>query len=455
MNQTRLKLNCVLLGSYLFAGCLLLALTKPAEAQAQGDNAVYNSSGNCSTNSPCIPSQAFVDASVLFQVDICNTIYRILNGQIQSGYIPGGVIDARGVATPQTCASGTSPWFQNNVYLANKPSTILLPAGTIYIPYNWILPSGTRLIGVGTDLAGSQQTVIRCTGALCGPSLHSMIQFGGTSTFACSPSPCTGISVEHVTLDGANSTTLTGIENVFSQDQTYVDHVTFWQILATGLYIHLAAQNSGPYTNITYDTNGAASSTAVCVNINGVGGGTHGVHGLTCKSANYSPVAVFLDSSNNSLEDVRIMGFDDGIRIGSLATAQSNVLFNILGDTVAGAAVINVIHIWNSPSLVSDLSIMGASNQAGGGVITIRDDLTTTHLSEAQVGMYVLGKQLSGVGSPRFTTSPHAATWAFHSGPPPTTGVSGTCATGSLYSDSSGGGLYVCDRTTTWVLVKN
>jgi hypothetical protein len=54
-------------------------------------------------------------------------------------------------------------------------------------------------------------------------------------------------------------------------------------------------------------------------------GSLYGATGLTCRSANYSQVAVLLDSSNNSLEDVRLMGFDDGTRIGSLATAQSNV----------------------------------------------------------------------------------------------------------------------------------
>jgi len=61
-----------------------------------------------------------------------------------------------------------------------------------------------------------------------------------------------------------------------------------------------------------------------------VNGGTRGIRGLTCKS-NYSPVAVLLDSPNNLIKDVRIMeGLDDGIRVGSQATAQSNLLMNIL-----------------------------------------------------------------------------------------------------------------------------
>jgi len=306
-----------------------------------GNNAVW---GPCQNQTGIIGSQSFVDASAIStahgQSDLCATVYNMLNGNFTT-YTQGEVIDARGLSgATLTCSTtaNTSPWFTTSGgYLNNKPSTILLPAGVIKIHYQWVVPSGTRLIGVGADLAGSQQTVIQaCSTTNCFTG-SAVLQFGGTGT-TCSPSPCTGISVEHVTLDGANnSTTLTGIENANSQDQTYVDHVTLWQFLGTGLSIHgggsnYGAQNSGPYTNITYDTNGSASSTAVCVNINGVNGGTHGIHGLTCKG-NYSPVAVMLDSSNNSLEDVRITGFDDGIRIGSVGTARSNVLFNIVGDT--------------------------------------------------------------------------------------------------------------------------
>jgi len=309
-----------------------------------GNNGVW---GPCQNQTGITGSASFVDASTLVGngqnqgSDLCDVIYKVLRGTIVSGFTSGGVIDARAIiGTALTCSTtaNTSPWFTTSGgYLNNKPSTILLPAGVIKIHYQWVVPSGTRLIGVGADLAGSQQTVIQaCSTTNCFTG-SAVLQFGGTGT-TCSPSPCTGISVEHVTLDGANnSTTLTGIENANSQDQTYVDHVTLWQFLGTGLSIHgggsnYGAQNSGPYTNITYDTNGAASGTAVCVNINGVSGGTHGIHGLTCKG-NYSPVAVLLDSSNNSLEDVRITGFDDGIRIGSVGTARSNVLFNIVGDT--------------------------------------------------------------------------------------------------------------------------
>lgn len=411
-----------------------------------GNNAVW---GPCGGQTGIIGSGAFVDASRTTQgTDICDTLYQLLRLSTTSA---GTVIDARGITTPQTCSNGKSPWFESGTGYVSKPSTILLPAGTITIPYNWILPSGTRLIGQGADLAGSQQTVIRCTGTLC-TSSNAMIQFGGTGTFACSPSPCAGISVEHVTLDGANSTTVTGIENANSQDQTYVDHVTLWQILGTGLYIHGNAQNSGPYSNITYDTNTVGSGTATCANINSVNGGTHGIHGLTCKSGSYSPVAVYLDSSNNTLEDVRIVGFNDGILVGSRATAQSNVLLNIVGDTNFGdGVVINVVHIASGSTTVSDLSMVAVANQ-GTGAFTIRDDRTapSAPLNDPHVALYALGKS-APEGYSRFTTSPKAATWIFGTLAPP----NGTCAVGSLYSNSSSGGLYVCDRTSAWVLVKN
>ena len=50
-----------------------------------------------------------------------------------------------------------------------------------------------------------------------------------------------------------------------------------------------------------------------------------GIHGLKCKSeTNDAQAAVLLDSSNNSIEDVNIVGFYDGILVGSQASAQSN-----------------------------------------------------------------------------------------------------------------------------------
>jgi hypothetical protein len=61
-------------------GCFFI-LSNPADAQSPGNNAVYNSSGTC-TSSSCGFSAAFIDASVLTASapNICGILHSILNG---------------------------------------------------------------------------------------------------------------------------------------------------------------------------------------------------------------------------------------------------------------------------------------------------------------------------------------------------------------------------------------
>ena len=319
----------------------------PAEAQAEGNNTICASQSGCS---PTAGSPAFIDASVFLKPasqgrDFCDTIYYIFTHNYPS---TGAVIDARGISgtTNLTCTLG-SPWFENGSNYANKPSTILLPAGTITIPSTWVLLGGTKLIGEGsetpplpvpTPLPGA--TIIQaCTNSISGCNSTNfsgtMLQFGSSCPGPqCTPAPVKGISVENVVLNG-NGLSITGIQNGQAQELTYVDHVTLFQILGMGLEVTANAENSGPYSNITFDT-GAFSpgSSTSCAQILNVSGGTRELHGLTCiGETGNGQAAVLLDSSNNSLEDVRIVGFYDGIRVGANANAQSNVLINIIGDT--------------------------------------------------------------------------------------------------------------------------
>jgi hypothetical protein len=323
-----------------------LLLTPPVASQltSPGNDAVYNSSGNVTL------SPAFIDASVFVGSgqgsDICDVLYKIFNGVFfKNGYpSTGAVIDARGIsgATNLTCTHG-SPWTEGSTTVS-LPSTILLPATggatptPIIIPNSspWILPSNTHLIGEGDGipvyssgtLVSTPGTTIQAKSGFSG----SMIQFGAPPP-VCPSNVCTGISVENLTLDGGGQS-VNGITNGFAQDVSTVDHVSLYQIRGTGLLIQGTANNSGPYSNITFDLGGTSgTSQTVCASINGPSR-TRGLHGLTCISPdNVPPAAVLLDSSNNSIEDTRIVGFYDGIRIGAYNDAQSNVLFNIIGDT--------------------------------------------------------------------------------------------------------------------------
>jgi hypothetical protein len=280
-----------------------------------------------------------------------------------------------------------------------------------------------------------------------------MIQFGSSSL--CT-SACSGISVENLNLDGQGQA-INGIVNAFSQDLSYVDHVSLYQILGTGLSVSGNASHSGPYSNITFDT-GAYSgvSATTCASVNGLSD-TRGLHHWSCKSeTNDATAGILLDSSNNTVEDVRLIGFYDGIRVGANSNAKSNVLLNVYGDTVgSGLTPINTVHIESLGNTVTDLSIMGLGNAGGSGTDTLKDDLTSTQLSgtsDPYVAIYALGKSANG-GYSRFTTSPNAATWGVGSSAPGTT----SCSPGSLYSNTSGSpkALYVClGSTSQWSGVK-
>ncbi|MGA8732829.1 MAG: hypothetical protein WB558_02810 [Terriglobales bacterium] len=151
------------------------------------------------------------------------------------------------------------------------------------------------------------------------------------------------------------------------------------------------------------------------------------------------------------IKDVRIVGFYDGILVGANANAQSNVLVNILGDTIIGcsptcsATPINTVHI-SANHTVTDLSIVGVSNEGGSGTSTIRDDVTSTSLfgtSDPSVALYVLGEKANN-GYSRFTTSLNVPTWVTGTAVP----AASTCTQGSLYSCT--GTSNSCANTALW-----
>jgi hypothetical protein len=484
-----MKCQLIVTDQILFGILFLLlgaSLSIPSDAQSQGDNAVYASNGGT------VASQAFLDASMFigtgsnFSPTICGAIYGILSGTLLTPpqtFPPGGVIDARGISgtSALTCAAGKTPW-NNGMTTVSTPSTILLPptgATPIVISTMWVLPSNTHLIGVGDGIPGASNpgTWIQAESVFSG---SSMIQFG---TSACQgaqglPSSCSGISVEKLTLDGnglsSSNQPIGGIANASVTGPTYVDHVGLYRILGTGLSVSGGASNSGPYTNITFNTGTSADSTTVCAQIYGVN--TRGIRGLTCTSNGTPSTGVLLDASNNSIRDVSIDGFKDAIAVGEDFTAQSNILLNISNPGVVG--ITNLIHICGNNSMqlspcptyntVTDLAIIGVStppfNCPGGltcvdGDSTIKDDVTGTFLStqtDDHVGMYVLGESASS-GYSRFTTSPRVQTWGFG-----TAGPQGSCRRGSLYSCTTPpstnqnvctDALWVCNASGGWTVV--
>jgi len=434
---------------------------------AEGNNAIY---ANCGTHGALgiQGSTAYIDASVFASTstDFCATIYGILN----SGSYPaaGAVIDARGISSHNsnlTCASTTSPWYESSGGYLDKPSVLLLPAQTITIPYTWLLPNMTKIIGEGASNTALTGTVLAAASGFAGLGVANvptaMIQFGDqkrTGSLTCGGTGvCFDISVEELTLNGT-SQAIDGILNLDSEELTYVRDVSLYQITGTGLEIGNLnfpnqEQNSGPYTDIYYSS---GSSSGNCVKIYGLT--MRGIHGLDCVASSNTNGAILLDSAGNTLEDVYVDGFKDGVLIGSVAKGAYNGSGNVLLNISGSSAVTNLVHICNpntntgncpgttgtyTLNNVTDVSVVGVT---AGGTNTIEDDMSVTTLpvsSDAHVGMYALGEAM-GNGFSRFSTSKSFPTWYIGN-----FDISGSCSsaqTGSLYSNTgtSTTGLFVC-----------
>jgi hypothetical protein len=438
---------------------LVMPFARPALAQNPGNNAVYNST-------TLAGSPAFIDATVLVKGDICGTINSILTGST------GAVVDARGFLPPTV--HGSQPCGSNPFSGVSNPSTVLLPASTILLSTPWILPSNTRIIGEG------ENTVLRaCTNSMCVSQFSGdMIDMGSSSC-----SPCSGIVVEHVTLDG-QSLSVNGIVNSYAQESSYVNDVAMLNVLSTGLsVVGPGANGSGPYSNINSTCSLSpvcpTSPSPVCVSIQAT---TLGLHGITCvaNSTTTPPqpsAAILLDANNNSIENVHIEGFFDGVLIGSRAAAQGNVLLNVYGGKGAGPLT-NTVEICNpgnpttycskQSGLVTDLVLLQIESvgddfkNPSWSATPILDNVTSTEpapyvRANAYVGMYVIGnKNNQAPGYSRFTASPGTNYYTTSQSGAPTLAIGATapggmtCTTpGTIYSNTAGtqGGnntVFVC-----------
>jgi hypothetical protein len=419
--------------SLAVAGALVsLALAWPNTllAQSQGNSVVYNST-------PALTySTAYLDASAFATGQGFCAIVGTALGKLPSG---GGVLDARGINSSNStmkCA-GSTPW---SALTSAVPALILLPAGTIQTNTSWIVPNGTKLVGLGPGV-----TVIEADASISA----AILQMGYTGTptspkynFApCGTSNvCNGIGIESLTVAANGNTVSYGIENTNSQELSYVKHVDLKGMTGTGLYVASGGQNSGPYSDITVTM---ASSTPECAQISQVN--TRGIHGMNC-TGDTTGTGIYLDGSNNTIEDVHFSELSYGIQVGVNENAQSNVLLNITGDST----VSTIIHLSTS-NTVTDLSIMDAGND-GSGNDTIKDDLTSTTLTDSNVGIYAIGRSNSG-GYSRFTTSQHAANWgiaALGTTGSPSSAACSSSTVGSLFSNTSPG----TTGTTLWVCTK-
>ena len=481
---------------YSFA--VLLLLTTLAAPQTAGSKGVYNSSGNVA------PSQVWIDASAFwFPVsgtltipDICNIISQnILTSSYPTNYPNGAVIDARGLYNPTiplppkgpiTCTGTPFDNFTGSV--SPPPTTILLPAASIKTTKPWILPNSMKIVGEELNTEIDPQ----------GTGAFDAIDMG--SSTLCN-APCSGISVEHLVIDGSSNPNANGIVNNYAQSSSYVNDVSFNNIGCASLVIN--APNSGPYTTI----NSGFSPTGV-VGTGCSGGGTEviyyplcidieaqtkGVHGVTCigpplgATGPYPHTAgIYVNASNNTVEDLHFERYWDGVEIGNVPSA--GVVTGVVVSNANGGEdrypqpIENIVHICGSISsssgnegactsfgTVADVSVLqstyvGSSWPAG--ATSVQDDVTGTSIqvtSTPTTGMYALGEPTDS-GNSRFSTSPSAVSTSSGAPTAPTWGVGSdgaiggqTCVTpGSLYSNTGGGtgmSVFVCTSGNHWMSI--
>ena len=304
--------------------------------------------------------------------------------------------------------------------------------------------------------------------------------------------------------DGANS--YNGIVNIYAQGASFVNDVTLCDIGVTGLKITSTASGSGPYTNINFVaapgttssettcSGGLGEPCTACVDIEAQ---TLGLHGITCIGAqdvsgvngsSSGDAAIYVNASNNSVEDVHVEAFWDAIEVGDTTASTvgnvviSNVRGSVNGNTPSLGPVTNEVHICGSndpqsgtfgacaitTGTVRDVTIL-AANDYNNGInshhsTSVLDDVTGTVIpppsgqTQSLAAIYALGYQIGGGsgGYSRFATTPSATSSGTLGTMVPTWSVgnasvtNNSCSTpGAIYSNTDGEttpktSVYVC-----------
>ncbi len=459
MDRMPFWLAAVLVGS-------LLALTTRGATQTispapQGEKAVWSNSSTIVGSVTVIDASAFCTSAVGSAcsgtgtfIDFCQVVQYALTHLPMTVSSSGVVLDARGIVPAGHGPQGCSVDPFNGVSYSGS-ITLLLPPTRLEMHHEWRLPSNTRIVGEGalTNLQAQSNFTLYPDGS------NAIVEMGAVAG-------STGVAIEHLVIDGTTpvgSIGLSGIYNANAQDSSYVNDVTIragaavsnQSTTTTGLFVGQGAANSGPYSDVqfvgvahcTSGTNCTQQSLCTCrptacVKIQAQ---TRGLHGITCIGMNalnngsFVPAttpaaAIYLDASSNTIEDVHVEGFFDGVVVGDNADGEGGtVTGNTLTNVVAGygnGPIQNTVHICNpnfsyggtnlsacssSTSLsATDLSILDAESIGQGSsngvpATTIQDDLTGTMTTAttinsspflAYVGKYVLGEPVLGGGNP-------------------------------------------------------
>jgi hypothetical protein len=366
-----------------------------AQQGSAGQKAVFNSS-------QVTGSAVWVDASAWWTGGVPDLCAYIKTNILKSAYgttgnYPNGtVIDARGLA--YGLSSTTSAQIGCSVdpfgALQGPPpsTTILLPSGNIQAEFTWHIPNNTRIVG------DEQQTVIIAQSNFSGSYI---IEMGGPNASGYDLCPtngyCNSVGIEHLVLSGNGLLTVGGIDNQNSQGGSYVNDVVLQNFAMTGLSIGAGAVNSGPYSNIVYYASTCTQNscpTPSCIDLEAQ---TQGVHGVTCLGNNGTDVinqgaAIIVNASNNSIEDVHVESYWDGIQVGPSPPQNSPVVANVLISNVTGGttgnntggATTNTVHLCGASATQWDSTDFGSCPNHG----TLKDIIVLNAMNDEVATQY-------------------------------------------------------------------
>jgi hypothetical protein len=325
--QTRRVLRKLAVLWILVAGRLVFA---QCSTGAAGNSVVTDAACSGGTTA----TTAYIDAAAFTspQLDLCTNINTILKG-LSAG--SAAIVDARGLNIVNAAQynppsnileCNTNPYsgIQSNV-----SSVLLLPPGNIALNGSWVIPSNSRILGIApsipyaqvlaTTLEPASNFTPNSTSNHGSPALWS----GSASSVItmCGSPPCTGISIEHLIIDGGaappSSLNYNGIYNNGAGDQSYVNDVTIKNVSYNALFISSNgnssgpyANGSGPYTNLNVVIGAGSCSPSCAPSCAVIMAQTRGLHGLTCigtlgTSSTTAAAGVYIVASNNSVELIR------------------------------------------------------------------------------------------------------------------------------------------------------
>lgn len=292
---------------------------------------------------------------------------------------------AKGDGTTNDAAAIAACLSSNHVVFA--------PSGTYCTSSPIIIPTSTKLLGAGREVAGANTIFKACAGF---PTSTPVI------SLCTSPGPCFGVQVEDLEIDCNSIAGCTGGYNAYSQEQSWFRRVIVLRAPAHGFWLDVgtnptsASQNSGPYEDLEVLPGTAAVAATECFTALLVPA-WRGLNGITCNAAGFTVKPtnlIVLDGTATLLENIHLESAVNGIMIGSAVNSSSDT---IVMNVEAGPAITNAVVIHAATPTEQNILISGVANSTAASNVIVDNCNAITLDSSAGSGTYATGTGACGL----------------------------------------------------------